>query len=77
MDIDATRKREALPDTCWRCGKVGHWSKDCPQRYDVRLMDTDELQTLLEDRLAALDVVEAEKDDPTSEMSEDFVNRSG
>ena len=60
MDIDAARKSKPLPDTCRRCGKAGHWAKDCQLRFYVRHMDTDELQTLLEDRLAAKDAVQAE-----------------
>jgi len=35
MDIDAARKTKATPDTCWRCGKTGHWAKDCDLRFDV------------------------------------------
>ena len=70
MDIDATRKARSLPDNCRRCGAPGHWSKDCPHRFDVRHMDVDELQTLLEDRLAAKDAV------PTEPPVEDFVSSS-
>ena len=40
-------------------------------------MDTNELQTLLEDRLAALDVVDVEENVPILETLEDFANRSG
>jgi hypothetical protein len=70
MEIDAARKAKTLPDNCRRCGAVGHWKKDCPLRFDVRHMDSDERQTCLEDWLAAKDAVPAE---PTSEANEDFV----
>ena len=63
MDIDATRKTKSLPDTCRRCGLPGHWAKDCSLRFDVRHMDIDELQTLLEDKLAAKDAVPAGAED--------------
>jgi len=35
MDIDATRKAKATPDTCRRCGKTRHWAKDCDLRFNV------------------------------------------
>ena len=63
MDIDATRKTKSLPDTCRRCGRPGHWAKDYNLRFDVRHMDVDELQTLLEDKLAAKDAVPADTED--------------
>jgi len=56
MDIDATRKAKATPDTCQRCRKTGHWAKDCDLRFNVRYMDADELETELENKLAAKDV---------------------
>src|SRR5438105_4718338 len=63
MDIDATRRTKSLPDTCRRCGLPGHWAKDCNLRFDVWHMDIDELQTLLEDKLAAKDAVPAGTED--------------
>ncbi len=56
MDIDAARRGKTPSDSCRRCGALDHWAKDCPRRFDVRHMDTDELQTLLENKLAAKDV---------------------
>ena len=58
MDIDAARK--ATPDACRRCGKTGHWAKECDLRFDVRYMDTDELEKELENKFAAKDVASAE-----------------
>ena len=77
MDIDAAKKARALPDVCRRCGKTGHWAKDCERRFDVRYMDDDEVQKQLEDRLAARDVAEAnaskEDEVPDVVVLEDFV----
>jgi len=79
MDIDAARKTKATPDTCRRCGKTGHWAKDCDLHFDVRYMDTDELERELENKFAAKDVASAEP--PVGEEEElsveDFVSRSG
>ena len=73
MDIDAARKAKALADACRRCGGLDHWAKDCPLRFDVRYMSTDELQTELEDKLTAKDAVPAETEPVDTE--EDFVPR--
>ena len=81
MEIDATRKAKILPDNCRRCGRPGHWAKDCPDRFDVRLMDADELQTFLEDMLAAKDAAPVEPRSPPEEepavAPEDFVSSRG
>jgi len=53
MDIDVARKTKATPDTCRCCGKTRHWAKDCDLHFDVRYTDTDELETELENKLAA------------------------
>ena len=73
MDIDAARKAKTLADACRRCGETGHWSKECPLRFDVRYMDADELQTELEDKLATKDAVPVETESVDSEG--DFVPR--
>ncbi|KIM35643.1 hypothetical protein M413DRAFT_430631 [Hebeloma cylindrosporum] len=79
MDIDAARKAKSVPDACRRCGKLGHWAKDCDLRFDVRYLDLDELSALIEDRLAALDSVPPEPEDEPVEQkmpAEDFVSSS-
>jgi Zinc knuckle len=60
MDIDLARRRALPPALCFHCEKPGHLSKECPDRFDVQTLCIDKLQTLLEDRLAQLDVVVTE-----------------
>ena len=63
---------------CYRCNLPGHFRKDCPTRFDVRMMSMDELQEALENRMALLDM--APSDPPRSpeispevaEAKEDF-----
>jgi len=79
MDIDVTQKAKATPNTCQRCGKTGHWAKDCDLRFNVRYMDADELETELENKLAAKNVapVETSEEAEPPVSVEDFVYRSG
>ena len=56
MDIDLAQRKEIPSALCFHCGQLGHFSKNCPDRFDVQNLSTDELQELLEDRLAQLDV---------------------
>ena len=81
MDIDAARKARPAPDTCRRCSAVGHWAKDCDRGFDVRYMDADELETHMENKLAAKDMATegplSEEDEPAPVDSKDFVSHSG
>ena len=72
MDLDAARKAASGP-LCFRCKQPGHFTRDCPTRYDVRAMTFEELQEEYQVRLAQLDLVPLE-DDPSSEQkkNEDF-----
>ncbi|KAF5370919.1 hypothetical protein D9615_009778 [Tricholomella constricta] len=63
MDVDRMHDRVApADDHCFRCKKQGHYSRDCPLRWDVRHMLDDELEALIMERLARKDAVPA---DPT------------
>ena len=81
MDIDAARKAKAISDACRQCGAIGHWAKDCPHKFNIRYMGTDELETILEDKFAAKDAVPAEPPVELESMAPvsvtDFVSHSG
>jgi hypothetical protein len=79
MDLDLARRRALASGNCFRCKKPGHFGKDCPDRYDVRVMTLDELQEIIEDRLAQLDVAPEESVRSLSEtptIPEDFPPRN-
>jgi len=74
MDIDASRKTQLLPFSCYRCRKAGHKAPDCPTQFDIQELSIDDLQTYLEDRLAELDAKHLE---PTAEVDkQDFSRRN-
>ena len=77
MDINAARKAKAINDNCCRCGKPGHWSKDCELWFDVHHMTADEMSALMENQLAALDVAHSEpEEEVVTPPVEDFVSSS-
>jgi len=77
MDIDAAHKAKAINDNCCHCGKPGHWSKDCELWFDVHHMTAEEMSALMENQLAALDVVHlGPEEEVVTALVEDFVSSS-
>jgi hypothetical protein len=58
IDIDRTRTLRPIAQTCYRCGKTGHISKECDLRHDIRHMMLDEqdefIQNIMANRDAAM-----------------------
>jgi hypothetical protein len=78
MDVDAARRKGEDPNICCRCRKPGHWAKECPLRFNVRFMSTEEVQEALEAHLVEADLsgVPAEEPAAVSEATqEDFTPR--
>jgi len=78
MDINAQRARQALL-TCRRCGGPGHFARDCPTGFDVRLLSQDNRDDLLESLLALKDTAPTlMPDDQNGDglEEEDFVHSS-
>jgi hypothetical protein len=77
---DATRDKPAAL-TCYRCGKPGHTSRECPCRIDVCALTAVECKELMQDLLAAKDVVKDESvavvDEATEEEEEEEVQPAG
>ena len=71
MEIDRTKKKSDLPDTCRRCGGTGHWSKDCPQRFDIRFMSGSEKEEWMQQLVLEADTKDLEEK-AEQEEEEDF-----
>ena len=72
MDIDATKRKGANPPVCYRCGEPGHLKPQCPKRFDIRHMTTEEVDEWMQQQAIDKDVAElkeadTEKDFPSSD----------
>ena len=74
MDVDAAKKRNTTTLSCYRCNELGHLSKDCPRRFDVRFMTSDEHDEWIQQVMVAKDVSEVEHraTEEQGDATEDF-----
>jgi hypothetical protein len=70
MDVDAARCAAKTQPTCFCCGKLGHMVPDCPQGLDVRSMNWDEVDILMEQLYARMDEINLSTAAPASDNTE-------
>jgi hypothetical protein len=74
---DATKSRFDAPGVCRRCGKTGHFVKECPMAYDVRYMTGAEVEEWAQQRHVDADVAAVTEREIAPEVEdEDFAPRS-
>src|SRR3981189_2281307 len=77
MDIDAQRAKASMPHTCHRCGSPNHMIRDCPRRFDVRHMCTEEIDDFFASVLARRDAIASGSISTVSEAEGTVVEREG
>ena len=70
MDIDAAKQTAKPPVTCYRCGGVGHITKDCPTGFDIRHLGRDDIDVLIQQLNTRLDCMDIAAADSLTEVSE-------
>jgi hypothetical protein len=56
MEVDASRNKGHISMVCHWCGQPGLFKAQCPRRFNVRFMSTDELEEHLQTQLVHKDI---------------------
>ena len=56
MDVDWTHGWTSFPIICRCCNKPGHYARECPNAFDVRMMTMEEKLELIPKLLALADI---------------------
>jgi hypothetical protein len=74
MEIDVMKRKRELPDSCRRCGEVGHWVKNCPKRYDIHFLSAEEKEEIIQEWTLQANVEEVQEKaaEMETENVEDF-----
>jgi hypothetical protein len=71
MDVDRTQTLKPLAQTCYRCGKTGHISKECDLCHDIRHMTLDEQDEFIQNIMANHDAAMAAVAESTTHTGSD------
>ena len=69
------KAKETTPDVCRRCGKPGHWAKDCEKQFDIWYMSMTKKEEWLQE--VAIDADTKELEEEPEKEQEDFPTSSG
>jgi hypothetical protein len=72
---EPAKPRSDLLGACRRCGKMGHFVKECPMSFDVRYMTTEERDVWAQQILCDADVATAKAREIAQEEEEAEVPR--